>query len=333
MNLDKFKQLENLVGNTPLLEITLKYKGELRKVYAKAEYYNYTGSIKDRIAYYILKKAYETNTIKETDIITEATSGNTGIAFSGIGRFLGHKVKIFMPEWMSEERKKLILSFGAELRLVTKEEGGFEGSARMADEEAKKGGYFLPHQFSNKYNTEAHYTGTAKELDKQIKSFTNKIDGFVAGTGTGGTLMGISKYFKEKDKNFKSFPLEPDNSAIMSGSKKLQEHKIQGIGDGFIPEIVKMNELDNVITVNENDSIITSQMIAKTFGLGVGISSGANLLGVLKAQDIIGKDKIIATVFSDDNKKYLSTDYSKKIAIEENFMCKDIELLNIKTAR
>lgn len=332
VNLDKFKQLDNLVGNTPLLEITLKYKGELRKVYAKAEYYSYTGSIKDRIAYYILKKAYETNSIKESDIIAEATSGNTGIAFSGIGRFLGHRVKIFMPEWMSEERKKLILSFGAELRLVTKEEGGFEGSARLADEEAKKGGYFLPHQFSNKYNTEAHYVGTAKELDRQIGKFSDRIDGFVAGTGTGGTLMGVSRYFKEKNKNFKSFPLEPENSAIMSGSKSLYEHKIQGIGDGFIPEIVKMNELDNVIVVNEDDSIIASQMIAKAFGLGVGISSGANLLGVLKAQEIIGKDKIIATVFADDNKKYLSTDYSKNIPIKENFMCKDIEFIDIKAS-
>ena len=333
MILDKFKQLESLIGNTPLLEITLKYKNEIRKVYAKAEYYNYTGSIKDRIAYYILKKAYETNSIKESDSIAEATSGNTGIAFSGVGRFLGHRVKIFMPEWMSEERKKLILSFGAELRLTTKEEGGFEGSARLADEEAKKGGYFLPHQFSNDYNTEAHYNGTAKEIDKQILKFTDKIDGFVAGVGTGGTLMGVSNYFKEKDSNFKSFPLEPTNSAIMSGMKNLEEHKIQGIGDGFIPDIVKLNRLDDIITVDQDDSIIVSQMLAKTFGLGVGISSGANLLGVLKAQDTIGKNKVIATVFADDNKKYLSTDYSKKIDMKDNFMSKDIEFLDIKAVR
>lgn len=333
MIIEKFKDLESLVGNTPLLEITLKYKKEIRKVYAKAEYYNYTGSIKDRIAYYILKKAYENNIIKEGDKILEATSGNTGIAFSGIGRFLGHQVKIFMPEWMSEERKKLILSFGAELKLVSQEEGGFYGSTQLANEEAKQGNCFLPQQFSNKYNTEAHYTSTAQEIDKQIKFFTNHIDGIVAGVGTGGTIMGISNYFKEKYNNFKSFPLEPENSASMSGSKNIQEHKIQGIGDGFIPDIVDLKKLDNIITVNEDDSIIMSQMLAKTFGLGVGISSGANLLGVLKAQDIIGKDKVIATVFSDDNKKYLSTDYSSKIEPKDNYLTNDIELLDIKATR
>lgn len=331
MDIDKFKDLENLVGNTPLLEITLKYKGELRKVYAKAEYYNYTGSVKDRVAYYILKKSYENNSIKKTDTIIEATSGNTGIAFSGIGRFLGHKVKIFMPEWMSEERKRLILSFGAELRLVSKQEGGFAGSARLVDEEAKKSGYFLPHQFLNKYNTEAHYNGTAKELEKQIVKFANRIDGFAAGTGTGGTIMGVNNYFKEKNNNFKSFPLEPDTSAIMLGSSDLRDHKIQGIGDGFIPDIVRMDKLDKPIAVNEDDSIIVAQMLAKTFGLGVGISSGANLLGVLKVQDIIGSDKIIGTIFADDNKKYLTTDYSKEIKIKDNFISKDIEFLDIRT--
>ena len=333
--MDKFKSLESLIGNTPLLEITLRYKKEIRRIYSKAEYYNYTGSIKDRVAYYILKKGYENNLITQDTVIAESTSGNTGISFCGVGKFLGHRVKIFMPEWMSEERKKLILSYGGELRLVTEEEGGFRGSRRLADEEGKKYNYFLPHQSSNICNTEAHYVLTAPEIDKQIKKYTDRIDGFVGGVGTGGTVMGVNNYFKQKNKNFKSFPLNPKKSPIDGSQEELQGHKIQGIGidDGFVPDILKLDELEKIISVNEDDSIIMSQMLAKTFGLGVGMSSGTNLLGALKAQDIIGSDKVIATVFADDNKKYLTTDYSKTIEIKDNFMCKDIELLDIKAIR
>jgi cysteine synthase A len=329
----KFKTLDELVGNTPLLEITLKYKKQLRIVYAKLEYYNYTGSIKDRIAYYILKKAYQSNIITPDHIIAEATSGNTGIAFSGIGKLLGHKVKIFMPEWMSEERKKLILSYGAELRLVTKEEGGFIGSAVLVDDEAKNDKYFTPHQFSNEQNVEAHCNTTAVEIERQILKFSKNLDAFVAGVGTGGTVMGVNRYFKQKNKDFQSFPVEPDTSAIMSGDKVLKEHKIQGIGDGFIPEIVKLDLLSQPIKINEDDSIIVAQNLSKVFGIGIGISSGCNLLATLKAQDIIGVNKTVATVFADDNKKYLSTDYSSLIPSKDGFMSNDIEFLDMKAVR
>jgi cysteine synthase A len=333
VNVKNFKNLEALVGHTPLLEITLKYRGEIRKVYAKAEYYNYTGSIKDRIAYYILGKAYEFNFIKASDIIAEATNGNTGISFAGIGRLLGHRVRIFMPEWMSEERKKIIKSYGADLRLVTKEEGGFEESTRLVEDKARQGGFFLPHQFSNVDNSAAHYHGTAKEIFAQIGKFADHVDGTAIGVGTGGTIMGLNDFFREKFSNFKSFPLEPDNAAIMSGFRDLKEHKIQGIGDGFIPELVKLEQLERPILVNEDDSIVVAQMLAKIFGIGVGISSGANFLGTLKAQDLIGKDKVIVTVFADDNKKYLSTDYSREIEIGDNFIAKDIELLDLRATR
>jgi cysteine synthase A len=332
--MEKFKELESLVGNTPLLEITLRYKGKNRKIYAKAEYYNYTGSIKDRIALHILKEAYKSGTINRDSVIAEATSGNTGLAFCGIGRFLGHEVKIFMPEWMSEERKILVKNFGAELRLVTEEEGGFEGSIKLADEEAgEKGNYFLPHQFSNERNPEAHYFSTAPELEKQMLKFGKTPDFFVAGVGTGGTIMGINRYFKERNKNFKSFPVEPSTSAVLSGSKDLKMHKILGIGDGTIPEIVRTNELATPITVNEDDAIIVSQMIAKAFGLGIGISSGANILGVIKAQNIVGDGSAFTTVFADDNKKYLTTDYSKELEIKDDYLCKDIEFLDLRAVR
>lgn len=323
-----------MVGNTPLLEITLKYRKKVRKIYAKAEYYNYTGSIKDRIALHILKKAYERGTIGQDSVIVEATSGNTGLAFCGIGRFLGHRVKIFMPEWMSEERKILVRNFGAELRLVSEEEGGFEGSVKLAEEEAEeRNNYFLPRQFSNEQNPEAHYLNTAPELERQMSKFGATPSRFVAGVGTGGTIMGINKYFKKKDKNFKSFPVEPSSSAILSGSKDLKMHKILGIGDGTIPEIVKVGELDAPITVEEDDAIIVSQMMAKTFGLGVGISSGANAIGVIKAQEAAGGDGSFATVFADDNKKYLTTDYSRELKIRDDYLCKDIEFLDLRAVR
>ncbi|MDR1494620.1 MAG: cysteine synthase family protein [Rickettsiales bacterium] len=332
--MDKFKELEPLVGNTPLMEITLKYKGDVRKIYGKAEYYNYTGSIKDRIAFYILKRAYELGTINGDSIIVEATSGNTGIAFCAIGRFLGHRVKIFMPEWMSEERKILMRNFGAELRLVTEKEGGFVGSIELADEEAKKNGsYFLPHQFSNEHNSEAHYSSTAPELEKQLSKFGRTLDFFAAGVGTGGTIMGINSYFMRKNRDFKSFPIEPSTSAILSGSRDLKNHKILGIGDGAIPEIVRVGELSTPMVVEEDDAIIVSQMMAKVFGLGVGISSGANVLGVLKAQDRTGGKGVFATVFADDNKKYLTTDYSRELEIKDNYLCGDIEFLDMKAIR
>ena len=329
----KFENIKNMIGNTPLLEITLKYKGETRKVYAKAEYYNLTGSIKDRVAYYILENAYKTGKIKENDVIAEATSGNTGIAFSALGSYLGHKVVIYMPDWMSRERINLMKSFGAEIRLVSKEEGGFLGSIKMTEELAEKGGIFLPCQFSNEDNTMAHYFTTGEEISNQLKEIGLKADGVVAGVGTGGTVMGIAKRLREDNPECKAFPLEPLNSPTLSTGYKTGAHRIQGISDEFIPPILKMEEMYKVVSVDDIDSIIMSKMLSQRFGIGVGISSGANILGCLKAQDMIGSDKVIVTVLADDNKKYLSTDYSDDWEIKDSYMTKDIELVSVKAYR
>ncbi len=329
----KFENIKNMIGNTPLLEITLKYKGETRKVYAKAEYYNLTGSIKDRVAYYILENAYKTAKIKDTDVIAEATSGNTGIAFSALGSYLGHKVVIYMPDWMSRERINLMKSYGAEIRLVSKEEGGFLGSIKMTEELAEKGGVFLPCQFSNEDNTMAHYFTTGEEISNQLKAIGLKADGVVAGVGTGGTVMGIAKRLREDNPECKAFPLEPLNSPTLSTGYKTGAHRIQGISDEFIPPILKMEEMYKVVSVDDIDSIIMSKMLSQRFGIGVGISSGANILGCLKAQDMIGSDKVIVTVLADDNKKYLSTDYSDDWKIKDGYMTKDIELVSIKAYR
>ena len=217
---EKFANLAALIGDTPMLEISLKYKGEDRKVYAKAEYYNYSGSIKDRVAYHIMENAYANGLIQESAPIAEATSGNTGIAFAAMGAYLGNPVTIFMPDWMSQERINLIRSLGATVRLVSKEEGGFTGSIALADKMGAAENAFLPHQFSNPENVAAHYHTTGKEILKQLAAFGKAPDGFVAGVGTGGTLMGVKQALQEVYPDCKAFPLDPANSPTLASCGK-----------------------------------------------------------------------------------------------------------------
>lgn len=331
----KFAELAALVGNTPMIEVSLKYRGESRKVYAKVEYYNFSGSIKDRIAYQIMKNLYETGQIREGQLIAEATSGNTGIAFSAIGAYLGNPVTIFMPDWMSQERVNMIRSFGAAIRPVSKAEGGFTGSVALADKMGAEAGALLPHQFSNPVNVDAHYKTTGQEILAQLAKFGVKPNGIVAGVGTGGTIMGVKKAVQEVYPECKAFPLDPSNSPTMaSGGKVVGPHRIAGIGDEFIPEIIKLNELDDILMVDDGDAINMARKLATDLGLGVGISSGANLLGALKAQDILkNKDAVVVTVFSDDNKKYLSTDLMNEQEIKLDHMAQAVELIGFRTVR
>ncbi|MBQ4153055.1 MAG: cysteine synthase family protein [Oscillospiraceae bacterium] len=331
--LQKFDHISGMISNTPMLEIRFLYKGQERRIFAKAEYYNLTGSIKDRVAYYILKKAYEEGSINPTDIIVEATSGNTGISFSAMGRYLGHRVVIYMPDWMSRERINLMKSFGAEVRLVSKEEGGFLGSIAMTEELEKQGGVFLPRQFSNEDNAQTHYDLTGAEIVKQLAELGLKADGIVAGVGTGGTVMGIGRRLKAENPNCKIYPLEPLNSPTLSTGYKVGSHRIQGISDEFVPDIMKMNEIDEVVSVDDTDSIILSKMLAKELGIGVGISSGANFIGCVMAQEKLGADAVMVTTFADDNKKYLSTDYSDEQEMKEHYVSHDIRLLDVIARR
>ena len=326
----RIDSLSSLIGNTPLLEIHFKYKGMDRKVFVKAEQYNLTGSIKDRMALHIIDKGYRTGKLKEGYSIVEATSGNTGISFSAIGSSLGHKVIIFMPNWMSQERMNLIKSFGADIRLVSPEEGGFLGSIKMGEQLAEENDdVFLPCQFSNEDNIEAHYNTTGPEILKQLEKLNLKPDGIVAGVGTGGTIMGIGKYMKKNNPNIKLYPLEPSSSPTLSTGHKVGQHRIQGISDEFIPPITKLDELDDIIDVHDGDAIIMAQRLAAEMGLGVGISSGANFIGAIKAQEILGPEKIIVTVFPDDNKKYLSTDLMKEELVKEDYISPQVELIDI----
>ena len=327
----QFKHIWQLIGNSPLLAIEFRYKGQKRVLYAKAEHYNVTGSIKDRMALYILEKAYAEGRIKKGDTIVEATSGNTGIAFSAIGRALGHPVRIIMPDWMSRERVDIIRSLGAKIIPVSKEQGGFLGSIRISEEiAASEPNIFLPQQFSNVANAEAHARTTGPEIWYQMQYHGVRPAAFVAGVGTGGTVMGVGKFFQSKDPKITIHPLEPAESPTLSTGYKVGAHRIQGISDEFIPAIVKLNELDRVVAVPDGDSIIMAQKLAQQLGLAVGISSGANFLGALQIQNEMGDNAPVATVFSDCNKKYLSTDLMREEPVHDDYESKNIELTNFK---
>ena len=312
--------IDKLIGDTPMIKIKYRYQNEENFVYAKLEYYNYSGSIKDRVAYYILTKSKELGYLKDGQAIIEATSGTTGISFAALGELMHHPVHIFMPDWVSLERIKIMELYGAHVYLVSKEEGGFKEAIRRSGEYAQKINGFLPKQFENILNVEAHFNSTGKEILRDLP----KIDTFVSGVGTGGTLMGVARYLKEQKNNIKIVALEPSKMPMMSGGQIIGNHKIEGIGDDFIPEIVDQKLIDKVILIDDEDAINMSRLLAKKLGLGVGISSGANFLA-----SALSGGKCVATVFADDLKKYLSTDLAKDIDDNPNFISNQIELLSL----
>ena len=322
--------LSKIVGNTPLLGIHFEYRGQQHVIYAKSEQVNMTGSIKDRMALHIMKTAYAEGRIRPGDTIAETTSGNTGISFAAIGRALGHPVKIFMPSWMSHERQDLIRCYGAEIVLVSAEQGGFLGSIRMAEEfAASRSDVFLPRQFSNVGNTEAHETTTGPEIWAQLESAGLCPDAFVAGVGTGGTVMGVGRYLRGRNPYVKLYPVEPAESPTISTGYKVGKHRIQGISDEFIPALVDLAVLDPILAVSDGDSILMAQKLASSLGLAVGISSGCNLLAALKVQEELGPDAVVATVFADDNKKYLSTDLTKVEPVRPDYLAPEVTLTGI----
>ncbi len=330
----RFRGLKNMVGNTPLLALHMVYRGEARTIFAKAENLNLTGSIKDRIAVHIIRKAQQGGLLREGGYIAEATSGNPGISFSAVDRALGHPVRIFMPDWMSQERKDLIRSFGAEVELVSREQGGFLGSIDRAEAFAKATpGAFLPRQFSNDENAQAHYETTGPEIWWQLDAHNLKPDAFVAGVGTGGTVMGVGRFLRLRNREVKIHPLEPSNSPTLTTGHKVGKHRIQGISDEFVPPILHLNELDEVISVDDGDAILMAQKLATQLGLGVGISSGANVLGALQVQNRLRPDAVVVTILCDSNKKYLSTDLLREERLKAGFMSPDVELTSAEAFR
>lgn len=321
-----FTTIDRLVGNTPLIKVNLKYQGKPVSLYAKLEYFNLSGSIKDRMALEVLRSAYKSGALRKGDLIVEATSGNAGIAFCALGRALGHPVRIYMPDWMSLERISLMKSYGADVRLVSHDEGGFVGSIQMAEDLARtRNDVFLPRQFSNEDNCNAHCGSTGPEIMHQLSCVP---EAFVAGVGTGGTVMGVGRALKAYNTAVKIHPMEPAESPTLTTGYKVGKHRIQGVSDEFIPEIVCLETLDDVVCVNDGDGIIMAQKLSADLGLAVGISSGANLIAALKVQQEMGGDAKVVTIFCDDNKKYLSTDLTKVEPVKDGYLSTDIELID-----
>jgi cysteine synthase A len=322
---DRFKGIKHLVGNTPLLEIHYAYRGKKRVLFAKAEHLSLTGSIKDRMAFHIMQRAYASGAIAPGHTIVEATSGNTGISFAAIGRALGHRVVIFMPDWMSRERSDLIRSLGATVRPVSREQGGFVGSIRLTEELAQKDPtVFLPCQFSNDANVEAHELTTGPEIWWQLQFAGRQPDAFVAGVGTGGTIMGVGQFLRRQNPAVKLYPLQPSESPTLTAGHKVGHHRIQGISDEFIPSIVQLDRLDDVVSANDGDAILMAQKLAAQLGIAVGISSGANVVGAIKVQNELGDNAVVVTVFPDDNKKYLSTDLLREEPVKPGYLSPDV---------
>lgn len=287
------------VGNTPLVGLSELSKSGGR-IYAKDESKNPSGSIKDRIAKFMVEMAEITGELNPGDRIVEATSGNTGIAFAMVAKEKGYKMIVVMPENMSKERIERIRGLGADLVLVGKSD--FDGAIKKAFEMAEEPNTFIPRQFSNYTNTLTHITTTGREIIRQFHQIdkNGKIDAFVAGTGTGGTLMGVRIRLLKEFPDLKTVAVEPSESAVMSGGCP-GFHKIQGIGDGFIPDLIDMQYVDEVEAISSEEAINTSKMLYEKFGYEVGISSGANVSAAIRAS---ARYKTVVTILPDSRDRY-----------------------------
>jgi len=285
----------DLIGNTPLVQL----KGE--RIFAKAEFLNPGGSIKDRVALAMIEGAQRDGRLKRDSIIVEPTSGNTGIGVALIGRLKGYPVKIVMPKGMSEERKKIIKAFGAELILTPDEESILGAVKKVGEMAAADPRIFVPQQFENPDNPRCHYEDTAHELWRQMGG---EIACFVAGVGSGGTLQGVGKFLKEHKPGVQIVAVEPKDVAALLGHEP-GLHQIQGIGDGFVPAVLDVSLVDDVLEVTDEDAIETTRQLGRDLGLLVGVSSGAN---VWAARQLARKiDGNIATVLPDRAERYFST--------------------------
>jgi len=326
--------LSALIGSTPLLQIDYEIDGREDHVFAKYESENMTGSVKDRMALHIIRESYSLGWLRPRDTIVEASSGNTGISFAAIGRALGHPVRIYMPNWMSSERVQLIHAFGAEVVPVSHGQGGFVGSVELARGYAtSREDCFLPSQFENIANQKAHETGTGPEIERQLEMFGKRANAFVAGVGTGGTVMGVGKYLRRNDATVFVHPLEPANSPTLRTGCRVGSHRIQGISDEFIPELIHLESLDHIVDVWDGDAILMAQKLCQQLGLAVGISSGANILGAIQLKQKLGPRATVVTLLPDSNKKYLSTDLCRAEPIEDRYLSPQVILKGFRAKR
>lgn len=297
----KYSNVIESIGNTPIIRINKLT--ESKNLYAKVEFFNPAGSIKDRIALAMIEDAEEKGLISpEKTVIIEPTSGNTGIGLALISAVKGYKLILTMPDTMSIERRKLLAAYGAKL-VLTEGVKGMKGAIQKAEELSKEyENSFIPQQFKNPANPKKHYNTTAKEIWKDTEG---KIDIFVAGVGTGGTVSGVGKYLKEQNKNIQIIAVEPESSPVLSGGQA-GSHKIQGIGAGFVPDTFDRNVVDEIITISNENALETARKSAKTEGLLVGISSGASLYAAINLANE-NQNKTVVVLPPDTGERYLSS--------------------------
>ncbi len=292
----------DLIGNTPVVKLNHLVDADSADVYVKLEWFNPGGSVKDRIAWAMVKDAEEKGLLKPGDTIVEPTSGNTGIGLAMVAASKGYKAVFTMPETMSSERKNLLRAYGAELILTPGSEG-MNGAITKAKELVESNGYFLPQQFDNPANSDIHEKTTGAEI---VRQFEGKLDAFVAGVGTGGTVTGVGHLLRKEIPNCKIITVEPTNSAVLSGGGP-GPHKLQGLGAGFIPSILDTKVYHEVRTVENEDAFETSRRMAKEEGVLVGISSGANIWVALQVAKGLGKGHRVVAISPSSGERYLST--------------------------
>jgi cysteine synthase A len=293
-----------LIGHTPVVRLNRIAGPDDAEVWAKLENFNPGGSVKDRICLAMIEAAEKAGKIKPGDTIVEPTSGNTGIGLALVSAVKGYRLILTMPDTMSEERRSLLVAYGAEL-VLTPDTRGMHGAIAKAEELARENpSYFMPQQFSNPANPEMHYRTTGPELAEQLE----RIDAFVAGVGTGGTISGVGRYLREHLKNRPLIvAVEPKSSPVLSGGES-GFHKIQGIGAGFVPKTLDTGIYDEIITVSDEDAANYARRLAREEALLVGISSGANCCAAMQVAKRLGKGKVVAAIFCDTGERYLTTD-------------------------
>lgn len=294
-----YNNIYELIGNTPIIKLDKLTGNKDADVFLKLEWFNPGGSVKDRIAISMIESAEKEGLLKEGDTIIEPTSGNTGIGLAMVAASKGYKIILTMPESLSIERRKILKGYGAEL-ILTK---GMDDAISIAKELSIEHGYFMPMQFKNINNPLAHMKNTALEIIKDIPD----LDFFIAAVGTGGTITGVGKVLKEYNPKISIKAIEPTTSSVLSGNKA-GPHKIQGIGAGFIPDILDTTIYDEVLLIEEQNAFNTARLLAKEFGLFVGISTGANVYAALELAKRVGPNKKILTVSPSNAERYLSTE-------------------------